>query len=107
MSAAIFGPIRVNDSYPVDLLLHRSTAVTSAHFMKHFITKWASNCGQACSNHPILNVGWSGGEMKPANMENSRTGPAALAVGVGGDCLDIFFLVCHFSLLSPSLRETV
>ena len=33
-------------------------------------------------------------------------GPTALAVGAGGDCLDIFSLVYHFSLLSPSLWET-
>ena len=33
-------------------------------------------------------------------------GPTALAVGVGGGCLDIFSLVYHFSLLSPSLWET-
>ena len=33
-------------------------------------------------------------------------GPAALAVGAGEGCLDIFSLVYHFSFLSPSLRET-
>ena len=33
-------------------------------------------------------------------------GPTALAVGAGGDGLDIFSLVYHFSLLSPSLWET-
>ena len=33
-------------------------------------------------------------------------GPAALAVGAGGRCLDIFSLVYHFSFLSPSLWET-
>ena len=32
-------------------------------------------------------------------------GPTVLAVGAGGDCLDIFSLV-YISLLSPSLRET-
>ena len=30
-----------------------------------------------------------------------------LAIGVGGDYLDIFSLVYHFSLLSSSLWETV
>ena len=30
-------------------------------------------------------------------------GPTALAVGVGGGCLDIFSLVYRFSFLSPSL----
>ena len=33
-------------------------------------------------------------------------GPTALAVGTGGDCLDIFSLVYHFSFLSSSLWET-
>ena len=33
-------------------------------------------------------------------------GSTVLAVGVGGGCLDIFSLIYHFSLLSPSLWET-
>ena len=33
-------------------------------------------------------------------------GPTVLAVGAGGVCLDIFFLVHHFSFLSPSLWES-
>ena len=33
------------------------------------------------------------------------TGPTVLAVGAGGDCLDIFTLIYPFSLLSPSLWE--
>ena len=33
-------------------------------------------------------------------------GPTALTVGAGGDCMNIFSLVCYFSLLSPSLWET-
>ena len=33
-------------------------------------------------------------------------GPTALAVGVGGGCLDIFTLVFPFFPLSPSLWET-
>ena len=33
-------------------------------------------------------------------------GPSVLAVGAGGGCLDIFFLVSHFSFLTPSLWET-
>ena len=32
--------------------------------------------------------------------------PTALAVGVGGGCLDIFTLIYPFSSLSPSLWET-
>ena len=34
-------------------------------------------------------------------------GPAALAVGAGGGCLDIFSLVYCFSHVSPFLWETV
>ena len=30
-------------------------------------------------------------------------GPIALAVGAGGGCLDIFSVIYHFSLFSPSL----
>ena len=33
-------------------------------------------------------------------------GPTALAVGAGGDCLDIFTLLYFLSPLSPSLWET-
>ena len=33
-------------------------------------------------------------------------GPTVLAVGAGGGGLDIFSLIYHFSLLSPSLWET-
>ena len=33
-------------------------------------------------------------------------GPAALAVGAGAECLDIFTLICPFFSLSPSLWET-
>ena len=33
-------------------------------------------------------------------------GPTALAVGAGGDCLDIFTLIYPFFLFSPSLWET-
>ena len=32
-------------------------------------------------------------------------GPTALAIGVGGGCLDFFSLVYHFSFLTPSLWE--
>ena len=34
-------------------------------------------------------------------------GPPALVVGAGGGCLEIFTLIYPFSLLSPSLWETV
>ena len=33
-------------------------------------------------------------------------GPIALAVGLGGGCLDIFSLIYHFSFRSPSLWAT-
>ena len=35
-----------------------------------------------------------------------RVGQGPTAVGAGGSCLDIFSLVYHFSVLSPSLWET-
>ena len=59
--------------------------------------------------------GWSGGAMVLSKLPvpGSPTiwvivgqGPIALAVGAGGDCLDIFTLLYHFSLLPPSIWET-
>ena len=32
------------------------------------------------------------------NLDERGQGPTVLAVGAGGGCLDIFSLVCHFSL---------
>ena len=43
---------------------------------------------------------------RPTNLIIVRQGPTALTVGAGGCCLDIFSLIYHFSLLSPSLWET-
>ena len=42
---------------------------------------------------------------RPTNLNKSRAGPTALAVGAGGGS-DIFSLVYRFSFLSPSLWET-
>ena len=42
----------------------------------------------------------------PANLDEVGQGPIALTEGAGGDCLDFFSLVYHFSFLSPSLWET-
>ena len=59
--------------------------------------------------------GWSGGVMvlgklpvpgRPTIWITVGQGPTALAVGVGGGCLDIFTLIYPFSPLSPSLLET-
>ena len=59
--------------------------------------------------------GWSGGAKvlgklpvpgRPTIWINVGQGPAALAVGAGWGCLDIFILICPFSPLSPSLWET-
>ena len=62
--------------------------------------------------------GWSGGAMvlgklpvpgRPTFRITVGQGPTALAVGVGGGCLDIFTLIYPFypfSPLSPSLWET-
>ena len=58
---------------------------------------------------------WTGGAMvlgkllgpgRPTVWITVGQGPAALAVGAGGDCLDIFTLLYLFSPLSPSLWET-
>ena len=43
---------------------------------------------------------------RPTNLDYSRARPSALAEGAGGGCLDIYCLIYHFSLLSPSLWET-
>ena len=59
--------------------------------------------------------GWSGGAKvlgklpvpgRPTILITVGQGPAALAVGAGGGCLDIFTLIYPFSSLSPSLWET-
>ena len=59
--------------------------------------------------------GWSGGAMvlgklpvpgRPTIWIIVGQGPTALAVGVGGGCLEIFTLIYHFFPLSPSLWET-
>ena len=51
--------------------------------------------------------GWSGGAMvlgklpvpgRPTILITVGQGPTVLAVGVGGGCLDIFTLICSFSL---------
>ena len=60
-------------------------------------------------------MGWSGGAMvlvrlpvpgPPLIWIRVGQGPTALAVGVGGDSLDIFSLIYHYFLLSPALWET-
>ena len=43
---------------------------------------------------------------RPTNWIRVGQGPAVLAVGAGGACLDIFSLVHHFSFVSPSPWET-
>ena len=43
---------------------------------------------------------------RPTTLTTVGQGPTALAVGAGGDCLDIFTLLSPFFPLSPSLWET-
>ena len=43
--------------------------------------------------------------VRPTSWITVGQGPNALAVGVGGGCLDIFTLIYPFSPLSPSLWE--
>ena len=42
---------------------------------------------------------------RPTNLDKSRARPSVLAVGAGGDCLDIFSLVYHFSFFLPFSRR--
>ena len=60
-------------------------------------------------------VGWCDGAMvlgklpvlgRPTIWITVGQGAAALVVGAGGGCLDIFTLIYPFSPLSPSLWET-
>ena len=43
---------------------------------------------------------------RPTILITVGQGPTALAVGVGGGCLDIYILIYPFFPLSPSLCET-
>ena len=43
---------------------------------------------------------------RPTSLITVGQGSAALAVGAGGGCLDIFTLIYPFTFLSPSLWET-
>ena len=43
----------------------------------------------------------------PTDLENSRARTYCACSKYGWGCLDILSLVYHFSLLSPTLRETV
>ena len=67
-------------------------------------------------SYPLLLWGWSGGAMvlgklpvpgRPTIWIIVGQGPAALVVGAGGGCLDIFFLssILFFSSLSLSLGD--
>ena len=42
---------------------------------------------------------------RPTNLDRVGQGLTVLAVGAGGGYLDIFSLVYHFSILSPSLGD--
>ena len=43
--------------------------------------------------------------LRPTIWMKLGQGPSVLEVGAGGVCLDIFILVYHFSLVSPSLGD--
>ena len=100
------------------------------HKLRYFNTLTYSNsgfghCANKCNNATFEcksfelgtqgQWGWSGGAMvlgklpvpgRPTIWISVGQGPAALAVGAGGGCLDIFTLIYPFSPLSPSLWET-
>ena len=67
---------------------------------------------RSCS---LVDRGWSGGSMalgklpvpgRPTILIAVGQGPIVLAVGAGGDGLDIFTLIYPFSSASPFLWET-
>ena len=64
-----------------------------ASFIKHF--RGCSSGAKVLGKLPVPG--------RPTNMDYSRAGPTAPAVGVGGGYLDICTLVYHFSFLSRSL----
>ena len=43
---------------------------------------------------------------RPTNLDKLGQGPTVLAEDAVGGCFDIFSLIYHFYLLSPSLWET-
>ena len=67
----------------------------------------------ATHRHDLFYIteGWSGGAGQTSRAGpftiwiKVGQGPAALAVGAGGGCLDIFSLVYLFSSFSPSLGD--
>ena len=87
--------------------------VCKKYFFLHTRQGYSQFCGK-----PFLPVSQGGGRVVRWCWVNFQCrgvlliwiivwqGLTALAVGAGGGCLDIFSLVYHFSLLSPSLWET-
>ena len=89
-----------------DSLVNRSITITCQKNMK---------CDDITFSALDRFWGWSGGAKvlgklpvpgRPTILITVGQGPAALAVGAGGGCLDIFTLIYPFSSLSPSLWET-
>ena len=82
---------------------HSSLVLSVIYMFLMMIHRWIRN---------FHAEGWSGGAMvlgklpvpgRPTIWITVGQGPAALAVGAGGGCLDIFALIYPFSPLSPSL----
>ena len=70
-----------------------------------YLTVFISFCTQvflSSINSFHMKTGWSGGAMVLLIWIRVGQGPAALAVGAGVGCLDIFSLIYHF-LFSFSL----
>ena len=86
---------RANPQYPEVKIVFCGINVSKILFLEYW--GW-SGCAMVLGKLPVPG--------RPTIWITVGQGPTALTVGAGGGCLDIFSLVCHFSLLSPSLWET-
>ena len=88
---------------------HDKPLLLTKLYTELFIRFGFSSCLLFC------NIGWSGGAMVLGNLPAQGCptvwmivgqGPTALAVGVGGGCLDIFTLIYLHSSFSLSLGDS-
>ena len=101
------GAWRWNDIALTSMWRHH---IASTSFWRHVPAGWDQDrCVKSCSTlKMVVRMCWVNSQCRGVLLIwiIVGQGPIALAVGAGGDCLDIFSLIYHFSFLSPSLRET-